>query len=1649
MKDLQAKKFTHLILFTFLLCSNLIFCQKITIDDAVGLQPLIENNLTKSCVDISNISSFVNGNSSGFPSYGFFEKANSNFPFQNGIVLSTGRASSGGNFEISPVLSEGSTIWGTDPDLETALGVTGTVNATSVEFDFVSISTRFQFNYILASEEYSGIFPCQFADGFAFLIKEAGTNNPFVNIALVPGTNIPVNTSTIHNLRANTIANCEPQNEEFFAGYTLGDTNYQGRTVVLSASGNILPNVTYRIKLVIADQNNGEYDSAVFIEGDSFKILDLGEDISTCGTSATLNADLQNPLASYTWYRNNTLITGAINETYTAIQDGTYRAEVSVPINGTPCIETDEIVVVLNTEEPMDPISDFSLCDDVTEDDIEIFDLSIKDPEVIANAPFANFAFSYHITDNDARFNKGAITTPIANTVNPQPIFVRVQDSDSNCISISSFNLIVSPLPTIVNPTPLQVCDGDNNPDGFAIIDLSQKDDEITNNNTNLLVSYHYNPTDASSPGGDNPIPTPYINTNTPNERVYARIVDITTGCITNTVLDVEIIISPEANRDRQFIDACDTDLDGAATFDLTEVLSAILDGLTNVTTTFHTSQENANMNIMPITDPTNFDFVNTANEPSFATLYLRIVDNVTGCASIVPFEAHTNLLLTGTNTGDFALCDNNDITNDSLDFDLNTIEAFIGNDLPSPNPIVVSFYEDEDDRNNEINALDKSQPYNAVSPQVLFISIENGSCSEQTEITLFVNPILLFGNVTIPYCDADNDGIATIDFESTEPGSINDIVTGSNTNFMVTYFDNQMDADNNNENNQLPPFYNNTDPVETIYARIANIDSGCSTVNPFNIEVLVAPATNQPINEIICDNDQDGLSSINLENKIDETLPNRSGFNIDVFTTFEDANNNIIANAIPVAERANYTTNTQTIFIRIEDSTSGTGCYAVVSFEIIINTIPIIPADIIFRACEANGANFGDFILMDADAEILNGQPGKEVYYFENQTDAVNGNLANAIPKDVAYNSESKTIYIRVENSTDSTCFSTGLIKIEVAPNPVYDPIIDFLVCDDASNDGINEFNLQEKADEILASAPNPLNISFHLTPEHAENSTNPLPTTFSNNRNPQSIYIRIESSAAFCFIVEELGLNVIPAPDVLVGSPSLTSCAPTSNGEAPFDLTFFNIDTVSPDFEITDRVKSSLEISYFDGTTEIINPTNYTSISKTVNVQITNNLTTCKTLVPVELFVNMPPKANTIGTVTICDNETDTFNLSQITTMLVDDPSLVSISYHINQNDADNNLAPLNDIFNYTANSHEIFIRVSDMQTQCPILTSFILAINENPTANTPPNLVSCDDDYDGQLSFNLTTNNSSILGAANPLNYTVAYYNNFESAENKTAPLPETHLATNNETIFARLENNNTGCFSITQFNILINPLPIIPINDIVPLCDGLPVVVSANTGFREDTYSWSTGSTDSEITIPETNPGRYSVTVTRPNTVGANCTYTHNFVVTSSDAAIINFTPTVNFADPNRIIVEIDNSRIGDYIFLLDGNENTPANSNIFNDVTFGPHIVTVRDLNGCMDATEPVFIFDIPKFVTPNNDNAYDTWHIIGANQLPGTMVYIYSRYGKLIKTLAHDSEGWDGTYNGKNMPADDYWFSADIVQNGETFNIRGHFALKR
>ena len=62
-----------------------------------------------------------------------------------------------------------------------------------------------------------------------------------------------------------------------------------------------------------------------------------------------------------------------------------------------------------------------------------------------------------------------------------------------------------------------------------------------------------------------------------------------------------------------------------------------------------------------------------------------------------------------------------------------------------------------------------------------------------------------------------------------------------------------------------------------------------------------------------------------------------------------------------------------------------------------------------------------------------------------------------------------------------------------------------------------------------------------------------------------------------------------------------------------------------------------------------------------------------------------------------------------------------------------------------------------------------------------------------------------------------------------------------------------------------------------------------------------------------------------------------------------------------------------------------------------------------------------------------------------------SLIYIFDRYGKLLKQLSPLGSGWDGTFNGKPLPATDYWFTVKYEEPGTEIikTFRAHFSLKR
>lgn len=223
-------------------------------------QSLVQNVLLGNGVTASNISF-----SGASQMLGSFNGSSSNIGLANGIILSTGRIQDATGPNQSSGSGENLSQNGFAP-LEQAIGNGAeTQDAAVLKFDFVCEGDVVNFRYVFASEEYPEYVGSEFNDAFAFFIQGPGITG-MQNIALIPGTTLPV---AINNVNAGT-------NNNFFVNNGNGTTSggstveFDGFTRPLIARANVIPCQQYTITIVIADVSDGIYDSAVFLEGQSF-----------------------------------------------------------------------------------------------------------------------------------------------------------------------------------------------------------------------------------------------------------------------------------------------------------------------------------------------------------------------------------------------------------------------------------------------------------------------------------------------------------------------------------------------------------------------------------------------------------------------------------------------------------------------------------------------------------------------------------------------------------------------------------------------------------------------------------------------------------------------------------------------------------------------------------------------------------------------------------------------------------------------------------------------------------------------------------------------------------------------------------------------------------------------------------------------------------------------------------------------------------------------------------------------------------------------------------------------------------------------------------------------------------------------------------
>ena len=443
------------------------------------------------CYEISNVEVFPNINPPTIGEmvdsqrgYGFFKKGNSNFPFEKGIILSSGFATNAGNVFNTSILNDRfSTQPNGDIDLANALNlnVNELFDTNYLKFNFKAIGTKIKFRYFLVSEEYTQDYPCQFTDAFALFIKKASDPN-FTNLAVLPD-NTTVSTKNIH-----PTLTCGAAHEEFFDRYNPGSShftgsntdatsNFNGQTKILTAEVDVIPGEIYTFKFVIADNDDNEYDTAVFIDANfdvGFKFTDTaGQDYpstngvyysNSCSDVASIPLVVKGGETTWTyvWSYNSgngnfVVIPNQNTNQYTATQPGVYRVSYTCSNN----------FVVTKDFNYIDARIKFTTKNPTIETNCDINNLkyNLHDAEAKISSE-TGLVYKFYPTQTDATNGTSEIVEPLLSnylyTVDGATVVAKVTNA-AQCFDYATVTLKKR---VLLNPTisasSLSFCEGKN-----------------------------------------------------------------------------------------------------------------------------------------------------------------------------------------------------------------------------------------------------------------------------------------------------------------------------------------------------------------------------------------------------------------------------------------------------------------------------------------------------------------------------------------------------------------------------------------------------------------------------------------------------------------------------------------------------------------------------------------------------------------------------------------------------------------------------------------------------------------------------------------------------------------------------------------------------------------------------------------------------------------------------------------------------------------------------------------------------------------------------------------------------------------------------------------------------------------------------------
>ena len=665
----------------------------------------------------------------------------------------------------------------------------------------------------------------------------------------------------------------------------------------------------------------------------------------------------------------------------------------------------------------------------------------------------------------------------------------------------------------------------------------------------------------------------------------------------------------------------------------------------------------------------------------------------------------------------------------------------------------------------------------------------------------------------------------------------------------------------------------------------------------------------------------------------------------------------------------------------------------------------------------------------------------------------------------------------------------STNISEVIVNPLPVINDIT-IVQCDD-DLDAITAFNLTVNNNQISADAANE---TFTYYTSLAGANANPTfdqittPLAFTNTT-PTLMYIWTRvTTVNGCYRVAKITLRVA-APNIPstynITMPAVCDDFLDINGNNNANnndrdgVATFDFSSTEPTIRGLLPTSGNYFIKYYRNRAdalaqqnEITNLTNYRNIgypsTQNIWVRVDSDLTNaCYGLGPwVTLNVQAKPFAHTVNIPRQCDDNTDgifNFNTANLESDLLLGQTGVTVTYFDSSNnplrDSNNNLitSPFPATFSSTSQTIRAVVTNTTPQA-CWYDTTIQFIVDKSPIDYTIPASLTtiCDDETDpalqnGQFDFTTSQAIHDIVTFNQPSGMVFEYYD--ENNVLLSTPLPNPLPVTLTKNIKIVVYNPiNPTCKITKTITFTVNPVPVIELQTSTLVCSNDPTFfVMLNAGITDGTpitnytYEWYKDGvaipTATAYTLNVNTEGIYTVKVI--NSLG--CFRIRTITVIASDAAHFQMPTIMDLSENNTVIINV--TGLGNYVFSLDY-PNAYQTINIFTDVAPGVHTVYVKDLDGCGTSSQIINVIGIPKFFTPNADGFNDTWNVLGLTTTKNynTTIYIFDRYGKLLKELSPISKGWDGTFNGQPLPSDDYWYTI-YFEDGRT--EKGHFTLKR